>query len=175
QRIEKAAAVGLDLSLDVVREALVVGSHFLTLAPVVPGLREAVETLLVVWDSCRLVERNKVACFKLTERCADILLSIKAELDSAGVAVAGELSEPIEKLTDAFKKVQALLQRQSQRHLLLRYLKREEFVREIAGCDKALSGALDMFAMAIQFRIFKQIQANEVKRQRDAECLLESL
>ncbi|EPQ61024.1 hypothetical protein GLOTRDRAFT_11526, partial [Gloeophyllum trabeum ATCC 11539] len=169
-RVEKAAAAALDVSLDVFREALYTGSDLLSLAPVA-GLQEVVKTLLTIWDNCQQVERNRTSCLRLTQRCADILLRVKGEIDSAGQAVTDELHEPIDKLTEAFVKVQELLQRQVQRHLFARYLKREEIVREIGGCDSVLGDALEMFSLAIQIRILKQIQANEARRQRETECL----
>ena len=39
-----------------------------------------------------------MACLRLTERCADILLSIRDEIQDAGEHIGEELTMPIEKL-----------------------------------------------------------------------------
>ncbi|EPQ50917.1 hypothetical protein GLOTRDRAFT_66644 [Gloeophyllum trabeum ATCC 11539] len=153
-------------------EVLRVGVDVLEFAPVM-GLQEAARTLLGIWDSLQYVELNRMACLRLTERCADILLSVKDEIDSAGEAVANELQEPIEKLVDAFRGVHHFLVKQMHRPFLKRYLKREEIQREIAACDTALGDALEMFGIRIQVRILKQIQANEARRQEEARLLYE--
>jgi len=41
---------------------------------------------------------NRMACLRLTERCADILMSVREEIHEAGDEVAEELTEPIDKL-----------------------------------------------------------------------------
>jgi abelson tyrosine-protein kinase 1 len=41
-----------------------------------------------------------MACLRLTERCADILISVREEIRDAGDEVAEELKEPIRKLTE---------------------------------------------------------------------------
>ncbi|TFK45230.1 hypothetical protein OE88DRAFT_1640190 [Heliocybe sulcata] len=164
----------LDLSLDGLHEVLKVGVEVLEFVPF-PGLKEAARTLLEIWDSLQYVELNRMACLRLTERCADILLSVKDEIDQAGEAVANELQEPMKKLIDAYLAVHTFLTKQMHRPFLKRYLKRDEIVREIAGCDTALSDALEMFGIRIQVRILKQIQGNEARRQEESRLLYESL
>lgn len=43
---------------------------------------------------------NRLACLRLTERCADILLSVRQEILDAGNAVNVELEAPIAKLNE---------------------------------------------------------------------------
>ena len=43
---------------------------------------------------------NQLACFRLTERCADILISIRQEIYEAGDRVGTELASPIQKLQE---------------------------------------------------------------------------
>lgn len=43
---------------------------------------------------------NRLACLRLTERCADILLSVRQEILDAGNAVSDELEAPIAKLNE---------------------------------------------------------------------------
>ena len=47
---------------------------------------------------------NRLACLRLTERCADILLSIREEIHEAGNYVGIELQEPITKLVECVHK-----------------------------------------------------------------------
>ena len=39
-----------------------------------------------------------MACLRLTQRCADILLSVRQEVQDAGGDVSAELQEPVDKL-----------------------------------------------------------------------------
>jgi abelson tyrosine-protein kinase 1 len=43
---------------------------------------------------------NRLASLRLTERCADILISVREEIIDAGYAVAEELHAPIAKLNE---------------------------------------------------------------------------
>ena len=43
---------------------------------------------------------NRLACLRLTERCADILLSIREEIREAGDDVGFDLQGPIIKLVE---------------------------------------------------------------------------
>jgi len=47
---------------------------------------------------------NRLACLRLTERCADILLSIREEIVEAGNDVVTELQRPIIKLVECVHK-----------------------------------------------------------------------
>lgn len=44
------------------------------------------------------MQLNRLACLRLTERCAEILLSVREEIKEAGEQVGDELAMPIEKL-----------------------------------------------------------------------------
>ena len=43
---------------------------------------------------------NRLSCLRLTERCADILLSVREEIFEAGDEVGYELAAPISKLEE---------------------------------------------------------------------------
>jgi len=43
---------------------------------------------------------NRLGCLRLTERCADILLSVREEIYKAGDVVGQELVAPIAKLEE---------------------------------------------------------------------------
>ena len=45
-------------------------------------------------------QTNRLACLRLTERCADILLSVREEIHNAGDKVGKELQWPLQKLTE---------------------------------------------------------------------------
>lgn len=47
--------------------------------------------------------------------------------------------------SSAFTQVLQVLERQNRRPFLKRYLKRDEIIRELAGCDQSLNDALGMF------------------------------
>ncbi|KAJ7072080.1 hypothetical protein C8F01DRAFT_1361505 [Mycena amicta] len=176
RRVSTAAARVLGASLPVAHEALLLTSEFLDVVPVpVPGLQTAAKILLGIWDSVQGVDLNRMACLRLTERCAEILLSVREEVKDAGEKVGSELKIPIEKLVDAFTRVQDFMLKQAHRPFLKRYLRREEIIRDIAGCDKGLTDALSMFGFSIQIRILKQVQATERGRQLDARTLLEAV
>ena len=105
-----------------------------------------------------------MACLRLTERCADILVAVHAEIHEAGDKVGEELRLPLNNLVEyvyspfakfgyllrnssSFKGVHVLLQKQVHRPFLKRYLKRDDILRSINGCDRALNDALSLFSV----------------------------
>ncbi|KAF7376375.1 Protein kinase domain-containing protein [Mycena sanguinolenta] len=175
-RVTAAVTHVLGMSIPAVHEALLLTCEFLDVVPVpVPGLQAAAKILLGIWDSVQGVDLNRLACLRLTERCAEILLSVRDEIKDAGEIVGDELAVPIEKLVGSFTRVHNFMIKQAHRPFLKRYLKREEILRDITGCDKALGEALSMLGISIQIRILKQVQATELNRQSDTRALLESV
>ncbi|TFK66401.1 hypothetical protein BDN72DRAFT_961779 [Pluteus cervinus] len=174
ERVAKAAGSVLGTTVDGVHEALVVGIELLDFVPV-PGLQAIAKTLLNIWDAVEQVDTNRLACLRLTERCADILLSVRQEVYEAGDTVAEELSQPIQKLTEAFTQVHQFLQKQVHRPFLKRYLKRDEILGQIRECDTSLGDALSMFNVSIQVRILKAVAVAEAERRAETQRLLESI
>ena len=43
---------------------------------------------------------NRLGCLRLTERCADILISVRMEISNAGDVLGQELAAPIQKLEE---------------------------------------------------------------------------
>ena len=162
-------------------ELLQFGVGFLGFVPI-PGLEPAASTLLQIWDTLQQVDvkflpfflyfahspvlrqTNRLACLRMTERCADILLSIREEIHEAGNYVGSELHVPIVKLVEcvhrpslqpvahnapnsAFDHVHNLMHKQVNRPLVKQYLKRDDILQSIRGCDADLSGALNMFTV----------------------------
>ncbi|EJD07112.1 kinase-like protein [Fomitiporia mediterranea MF3/22] len=140
-----------------------------------PGLEEAGRVLLTIWDSLQHVETNRLACLRLTERCADILLSIREEIFEAGDQVGEGLTVPIQKLVLAFKAVRILLEKQAHKPSLKRFLERDDVLRGISRCDAALSDALSLFSLSIQIRTLRELQVAATQRRVDTETLIASL
>ena len=46
-------------------------------------------------------QMNRLGCLRLTERCANILLSVREEIHEAGDQVGSELALPISKLEES--------------------------------------------------------------------------
>ena len=47
-----------------------------------------------------IIQTNRLACLRLTERCADILLAVRQEIYEAGGDVGDELKMPLTKLIE---------------------------------------------------------------------------
>ena len=43
---------------------------------------------------------NRMACLRLTQRCADILISVRQEVHDAGGDVGDELKGPVDRLVE---------------------------------------------------------------------------
>ncbi|EIN05641.1 hypothetical protein PUNSTDRAFT_46534 [Punctularia strigosozonata HHB-11173 SS5] len=174
ERVSEATRAVLGTTLDVAHAALELSSELLQLAPV-PGLAEAARTLLGIWDALQMVDMNRMACLRLTERCADVLWSVREEVGAAGESTGEELKEPVQKLTEAFAQVHVVLQKQAHRPFLKRYLKRDEDLRELAACDGMLTDAMSLFGLSIQIRLLKTVQANERRRAAENAALIKAL
>ncbi|KAI0653255.1 kinase-like domain-containing protein [Cubamyces menziesii] len=155
QRVAEASVKVLGATGKVVHELLGVGVDFLRFAPI-PALEEAARTLLNIWDSLQLVDVNRLACLRLTERCAGVLISVREEVAEAGNHVGVELHRPIARLVESFHEVHSFLVKQAHRPFLKRYLQRDEIQRSLADCHHQLNDAMSMFSLSIQIRILKQ-------------------
>jgi len=111
-------------------------------------------------------QMGRFACLRLTERCADILLSICEEIHEAGnyIYIGTELQAQITKLVECvhrlslqtvadsnpireFARVHALLQKHANRPFIQRYLNREDIFHAIQGRDAELTSTLNMFSV----------------------------
>ncbi|KAJ3735589.1 hypothetical protein DFJ43DRAFT_991000 [Lentinula guzmanii] len=171
KRVAQAASSVLGTTALIAHEILLTSVDLFELAPV-PGLQAAARTLLKIWDCLQQVDSNRLQCLRLTEHCADILLSVRQEVYEAGDEVEDELRLPFDKLTESFNDVHALLVKQAGRPFLKRYLKRDEISKQLHQCDIGLQEALGMFSISIQIRILKQVQLAEARRQHDTQELL---
>ncbi|TFY72145.1 hypothetical protein EVG20_g860, partial [Dentipellis fragilis] len=152
-RVNKAVALALGITEDIARKALLTGapSPLLMLAPI-PGLDIAGQTLIQIWAAFEQVQTNRAQCLRLTDRCADLLLSIEDELMNAGDDVRTELKAPLDRLEKSFKDVHALFIKHAGMRFLERYLWRDKVLLEIADCDVRLRDASSAFNLAIQIR-----------------------
>ncbi|KAF8268212.1 kinase-like domain-containing protein, partial [Lactarius quietus] len=172
-RVIEAVTGVLGTAASIGHEVLTTGVDLLQFAPV-PGLNVAGTILLSIWDAVQMVESNRLASLRLTERCADILISVRGEIADAGDTIADELLAPIEKLVKAFGEVRGCLNKQGQRPFLKRYLGRDDILSSISDCDTALDDAREMFGLSIQIRTLKLVKATELQ-QKETHNLLESL
>ncbi|KAJ7474918.1 hypothetical protein FB451DRAFT_1246991 [Mycena latifolia] len=138
-----------DHALPIVVEAL-------SVAPL-PGLSAAAKILDSIWRSLQLVQTNRAACLRLTERCADLLIAIHDEVLESGDQVVHELKAPWEKLEQSFSDFDRFLKLQAELSFFTRYLKKDEILREIAQCDVSVRDCLDVFNLAIGVRILKRV------------------
>lgn len=109
--------------MDVTHEVVLQGADVLHFAPIV-GLEDAARLLLGIWDALQLVEVrrlpltsitfhinlalthfqiNRLACLRLTERCAAILMSVREEIAEAGDELGHELEGPVERLVQCVR------------------------------------------------------------------------
>ncbi|KNZ79967.1 hypothetical protein J132_08409 [Termitomyces sp. J132] len=173
-RVGKAAASVLGTATDVAHEILFTGVTVLACVPV-PGLAPFARVLLQIWDALQSVDTNRLQCLRLTQRCADILLSVHEEVKEAGDQVDEELQTPITKLTESFQTVESFLLKQIHRPFLKRYLKRDEIQAQILSCDAQLTEALCMLGLSIQIKILRSVQDVERERREDQRVLVNIL
>ncbi|KAK7055315.1 kinase domain-containing protein [Favolaschia claudopus] len=174
QHVSEALSRLLPAAEIVAHDLLELSVDVLKFAPI-PGLEVAASLLLSIWDNVQGVDMNRLACLRLAERCANLLNSVVTEVHEMGDKVEVEMQEPLDKLVQTFTSVRDLLLKQGQRPFLKRYLKREETVREIAGCHTSLGDALSMFSLSVQMRILRQVKEAEARRDEENRALMEAL
>ncbi|KAF8999827.1 kinase-like domain-containing protein, partial [Cyathus striatus] len=168
--VAQVAASVLGTAGLVAREILVTGLQLANFVPI-PGLQPIASTLLKIWDAVQLVGTNRLAFLRLTQRCANALLSVWQEIEDAGRAAIEELSQPLDSLNRVFTNVLKLAEQQSSIPFLMRYLKRNEIVSRITELNKEVVDALQMFGTSVQIRTLKLVQLSEEHRQADAKVI----
>ncbi|KAF5376728.1 hypothetical protein D9615_007804 [Tricholomella constricta] len=157
-RVARAVSPMIDITVDVAHEVLANGAELLKFSPI-PGLEGAAKLLLGIWDALQRVTTNRLACLRLTDRCAEILIAIHEEISRVGDTVAKVLSGPLEDLEHAFGRIHQMLQDLINQSLFIRYLKRDDILRDIADCNTMLQDCLGHFDRSIQLRILKYVTA----------------
>ncbi|KDR78141.1 hypothetical protein GALMADRAFT_245167 [Galerina marginata CBS 339.88] len=135
-------------------EDLLAGIEYSNMSPV-PELSLAARTLLNIWGCVQKVDMNVFRCLRLTERCADILLSVRQEVHDAGDESAAELAIPLVKLEEAFVHIHHFMVKQNNRSWLKKYIRRDEFMADIARAESMLNDVITLFAVSIQTRVIK--------------------
>ncbi|KAL1695922.1 hypothetical protein GGG16DRAFT_44228 [Schizophyllum commune] len=98
-----------------------------------------------------MIQLNRMQCLRITERCANILISVRDEVVEATQhdnGIPADLEYPLRRLVDAFAQIQAFLNQQAHRPFIKRYLKRDDILRQLQGCDAALQDAVDAFGLS---------------------------
>ncbi|KAJ6515780.1 hypothetical protein C8R45DRAFT_811380 [Mycena sanguinolenta] len=173
ERVSEALSKLLPPALLITHDLLEISKDVLQFVPI-PGLDVAATLLLDIWDNVQGVDMNRLACLRLSERCANFLLSVVQEVHEMGDKVEKELTEPLKKLIHTFNQVRDLLIRQARRPFLKRYLKRDETVRDLAGCDTSLTDALSMFSLSVQMRILRQVKETEDRWDAENRAILDA-
>ncbi|KAG6872774.1 hypothetical protein C0995_006694 [Termitomyces sp. Mi166 len=143
-----------DLAGDMTHEMLMHGAELLKFAPI-PGLEGAAKVLVAIWDAIQKVETNRLACLRLTERCADILIAIQEEISGLDKRVADALYEPMEKLEDAFREIESMMLHEIHQSPIRRYFKRDEVLEGIVICNTKLQDCLGHFDRSINLRVLE--------------------
>ncbi|KAK1230169.1 hypothetical protein PQX77_006763 [Marasmius sp. AFHP31] len=171
-RTRARVELAVDLVKATTRTALEVAGE---VGEVVPGLSIAARLLSNIWDAVEGVDSNRLACLRLTERCAEILLAVHEELDQTDIDVEIEMKVPLERLEESFTHFHDFLIEQNSQPFWARYLKRDDILRDIENCDKALNDALFLFNMRIQIRLMKNIKgiSHSPDPRPDSSLLLE--
>jgi len=117
QRVQQAISSILDVTAEVARTGLKLVGEAGEILPV-PGLSLAAKLLEQIWDAIEKVDvrrnldfygetdanpapqSNRLACLRLSERCAEILLAIYEEIHSSGPVVVKELQQPLHHLQE---------------------------------------------------------------------------
>ncbi|KAF7317864.1 Protein kinase domain-containing protein [Mycena kentingensis (nom. inval.)] len=174
ERVALALQELLPTALLITHDVLEMGHELLEFVPI-PGLELAAKLLLNIWDQVQLVDMSRLACLRLAERSANLLISVVQEVRSMGNKVEEDMKDALEKLIETFTQVRDLLIKQAHRPFLKRYLRREETVRDIAGCDTAITDALAMFSISVQMRTYRQVVSQEARREAENRALLEAI
>lgn len=120
-------------------------------------------------------QTNQMACMRLVERCATILISIRDEIvDAAQTSpeTLVTLQPPVEKLVSTFLAIDRLMRKQVERSFLKRYIKRSDIQGQIRECNDMLTDAISVFGLSVQIRALKEVQASERNRKEMERRLL---
>ncbi|KAF8995912.1 hypothetical protein BDQ17DRAFT_1284877 [Cyathus striatus] len=155
-RIFQAISPAVDTTGAIAHDVLEVASGVLVFAGI-PGLESAAKLLLQIWDNIQLVESNRLACLRLAERCADILIAIRGEVYRAKDEVIEELRIPMLKLEDTFMTIYGFIQQYGQQPFYKRYIHKDEMLAEISNCNMALQDCLEQFKISISVAILEHV------------------
>ncbi|KAE9393009.1 hypothetical protein BT96DRAFT_255304 [Gymnopus androsaceus JB14] len=140
--------------LEVARVGLEVVAETGEVIPV-PGLAMVAKLLSNIWDAIDDVGSNRLACLRLTARCADFLLAIYDEVHEQGDKVKAELDKPLKRLESSFNLIYDLMVELRDRPFWKRFVERDEILNEIERCHESLNDCMVVFNISILMRIEK--------------------
>ncbi|KAE9386441.1 kinase-like protein [Gymnopus androsaceus JB14] len=108
-----------------------------------------------IWDAIDDVGSNRLACLRLTARCADFLLAIYDEVHEQGDKVKVELDKPLKRLESSFNLILDLMVELRDRPFWNRFVERDEILYEIERCHESLNDCMVVFTISILMRIEK--------------------
>ncbi|KAE9393044.1 kinase-like protein [Gymnopus androsaceus JB14] len=140
--------------LEVARVGLEVVAETGEVIPV-PGLAMVAKLLSNIWDAIDDVGSNRLACLRLTARCAEFLLAIYNEVHEQGDKVKAELDRPLKRLESSFNLIYDLMVELRDRPFWKRFVERDEILYEIERCHELLNDCMVVFNISILMRIEK--------------------
>ncbi|KAI0742213.1 kinase-like domain-containing protein [Daedaleopsis nitida] len=126
----------------------------------VPGLKAAAGALISVWEAVKLVTVNQAACFRLTERCATILISVHEEVVKAGSEAFVGLQDVLDRLIQSYHNVHVLFGEYAQFSFLKRYILRKDIERDLLEHQLRLNDILKVFTASVVVRIYHLCKRN---------------
>ncbi|PCH42836.1 hypothetical protein WOLCODRAFT_164050 [Wolfiporia cocos MD-104 SS10] len=138
-------------------DVLRVGAALSSLIPV-PGLHEAANALLEIWNALQEVEDNRCACLGLTERSAIIFRSIRQQIAQSAEQVKQDLVQPIQSLIQVYHEVTSFFHEQRAMLRITRLLKRHYLKQMISKLDKKLGDAVALFGAMTQVQIVRDLK-----------------
>ncbi|KAJ7602883.1 hypothetical protein FB45DRAFT_964499 [Roridomyces roridus] len=129
-------------------QALPVAAEALSVVPV-PGLASAVKIVDSIHKSVGEVQTNRWASLRLTERCANLLLSIHKTVSKYGPEVAHELRPALQELERCFLDIERSLKAQASLSFLAQYAKKDEIRREIKAHNTEVGDCIQMFGLSV--------------------------
>ncbi|KAK7024978.1 kinase domain-containing protein [Favolaschia claudopus] len=131
-------------------QILPIAAEALSVVPI-PALAPAAKILDSIWKSTNEVRSNRSACLRLTDRCANLLISIRDEMARHGDGVAHQLREPLGKLEESFKDVDLFLKEQVKWTFMHRFIRREEIRDDILRLNDVVNDCIEAFRMSADF------------------------
>ncbi|KAF8216933.1 hypothetical protein K438DRAFT_1798039 [Mycena galopus ATCC 62051] len=142
-RLKVTKAVGSIIQV-VGDEILPIAAEALSVVPI-PALAPAAKILDSIWKSVNNVQIDRSACFRLTDRCASLLIEIQEAVSTSGDAVAHQLEPVLEKLQRSFSDIDLFVKNLVKASFTYRYIKREEIHQQILDLNQGVNDCLTLF------------------------------
>ncbi|KAJ6483521.1 hypothetical protein C8R47DRAFT_564151 [Mycena vitilis] len=100
-------------------------------------------------------QTNRSRCLRITERCADLLVSIHQVVAESGEDVHTELKAPLERIEQSFSQFDRFLKEQAGLPFLTRYPKKDDILNEINEQDESIRDCMFLFHTGFLARILQ--------------------